>query len=276
MSKLDQIQSSLKGINEAKFQKLCDAYLYKLGYEALKPVGSVIGKEKTAKGTPDTLISLPNGNYIFVEYTTQEKDLFVKLSKDLDKCFDESKTRIPVSKIEKIILCYNSTLQLSEEEKLVSKCQQQGCNLDIIDISSLSFALYQKYQILAKDFLGIEVDTGQVLSHWDFVKEYQKNAFATPLDTQFHFREKELESVADALENTDLIIVAGKAGVGKSRFALECCKKFSEKYANYQLYCIHNKGLSLYEDLKAYFNPDGDYLILVDDANRVSQLDQIL
>jgi hypothetical protein len=30
MSKLDQIQNELKNINQAKFQKLCDSYLYRV------------------------------------------------------------------------------------------------------------------------------------------------------------------------------------------------------------------------------------------------------
>jgi hypothetical protein len=277
MSKLDQIQAALKEINEAKFQKLCDAYLHKQGYERINPKGSVIGKEKTAKGRPDSWIPLSNGNFVFAEHTTiQEAKLFDKLCTDLEECFDQSKTGIPVSKIEKVIFCHNSSLEPDEEEALAEKCHQHGAMFEDIGIGPLSFGLYQKYPSLAKDFLGIEVDTGQILSPLDFVTQYQKSAFAIPLDTQFHFREEELNAVMDALESNDLVIITGRAGVGKSRFALECSKRFSEKYTTYKVYCILNKGLSIYEDLKAYFSAVGDYLILVDDANRVSQLGLML
>ncbi|MDQ3816207.1 MAG: hypothetical protein M3362_00785 [Acidobacteriota bacterium] len=50
MSKLNQIQTELRSINQAKFQELCDAYLYKTGLENINPVGLAVGKEKTAKG----------------------------------------------------------------------------------------------------------------------------------------------------------------------------------------------------------------------------------
>jgi hypothetical protein len=214
MSKLDQIQDELKQINEAKFQKLCDAYLHRRGYERINTKGSVIGKEKTAKGRPDSWIRLSNGNYVFAEHTTVTEQLFNKLSNDLDGCFDESKTGIPVSKIEKVILCHNSSLEPAEEEILAERCRQHGVMLEIIGIVPLSFDLFQKYQSLAKEFLGIEVDTGQILSPTDFVTQYQ-SAFATPLDTEFHFREEELKAVEDALENGDLIIITGRAGIGK-------------------------------------------------------------
>jgi hypothetical protein len=56
--------------------------------EAVNRIGSALGKKKTAKGTPDTYVSLPNGKYVFVEYTSQERNLPKKLSDNLAKCFD--------------------------------------------------------------------------------------------------------------------------------------------------------------------------------------------
>jgi hypothetical protein len=276
MSKLNQIQNELKNINEARFQELCDSYLYLLGYEAIRPIGSAVGKEKTIKGIPDTAVVLPSGRYLFVQHTTQQTRLFEKLLGDLDECFDETKTGVPVSKIEKIILCHNSMLSTAEEESLGEKCQQRGCLLDIVGIGTISFALYQKFPNLAKEFLGVEVDTGQILRTDDFIKEYQKSAFATRLDVGFHFREEELELATAALEAGDLLIISGRAGVGKSRFSLECARRFVEEHGSFQVFCIYNKTLPLYEDLKSYFSRDGDYLILVDDANRVTQLEHVL
>ncbi len=70
MSKLNQIQDELRQLDGAKFQKLCDAYLHRRGYDTINPLGSMIAKDKVVKGTPDTYISLPNGKYIFAEFTT--------------------------------------------------------------------------------------------------------------------------------------------------------------------------------------------------------------
>jgi hypothetical protein len=50
MSKLTNIQAELEEIGQAKFQQLCDAYIYKkFGFSKIKIIGSVRGKEKTAK-----------------------------------------------------------------------------------------------------------------------------------------------------------------------------------------------------------------------------------
>jgi len=104
MSKINQIQNKLLELDGGKFQKLADAYLHKKGYEKINPLGSVIGADKTRKGTPDTFIPLPNGKYVFAEYTTQQEGVFEKLKGDLKKCFDEAKIGILVSKIDEIVI----------------------------------------------------------------------------------------------------------------------------------------------------------------------------
>ena len=91
MSKLTQIQTELKSIGAAEFQQLCDALLDRKGFGILNPIGTIIGANKVDTGTPDTLIALPDGSYVFAEYTTQQDRLYKKFKDDLDKCFDESK-----------------------------------------------------------------------------------------------------------------------------------------------------------------------------------------
>ncbi|MEH1941716.1 MAG: hypothetical protein V7L01_16060 [Nostoc sp.] len=87
MSKINQIQNELREQSGEKFQKIADAYLHKKGYEQINPLGSVIGADKVRTGTPDTLVVLPNGKYVFAEYTTEKKGVAQKFKKDLDKCF---------------------------------------------------------------------------------------------------------------------------------------------------------------------------------------------
>lgn len=278
MSKLTSIQAELKAINQAKFQQLCDAYIYKkFGFNRIKIIGTARAKEKTAKGTPDTFFPNAGEKVVFAEYTTQESNLFVKFSKDLNKCFDEKKTKVPVAQIEKIFLGYNGELTTEQENLLIAQGKAKGVKVEIIDVETLSFDLFLKFQKLSLEFLGIEVDTGQILDAADFVKEYQKNRFATRLDTTFRCRARELVRGVRALKDHELIIVSGKAGIGKTRLALEMLDRFAKKNPDYKTYCILNReGVSLFNDLKDYFNADGNYLILVDDANRVSELQHIL
>ena len=109
MSKINQIESKLLELDGGTFQKLADSYLHKKGYEQINPLGSVVGIDKSRKGSPDTFIPLPNGKYIFAEYTTQQVGVFKKLKGDLKKCFNEAKTGISVSKIEEIVICHTSS-----------------------------------------------------------------------------------------------------------------------------------------------------------------------
>jgi hypothetical protein len=276
MSKINQIQNKLKELDGGAFQKLADAYLHKKGYEQINSLGSVIGADKVRKGTPDTLVLLPNGKYVFAEHTTQQSGIYEKLKKDLDKCFDEEKTGIAVEKIDEVVICYTSTLDTSELDLLREQCQKRGVNLNIFGIDTLSYDLYQKYPGIARDFLNIEVDTGQILTPDDFVTAYDKNAIATPLSTTFHFREKELTQVLQELEESNLVVVSGKPGVGKSRFVLECCDRFVADHPEYNVRCIFLRGVDLFEDLRVYFAEPGSYLIFVDDANRVSKFEYFI
>lgn len=276
MSKLNQIQKQLLELDGGAFQKLADAYLRRKGYEQINAVGSLIGKNKVRKGTPDTFVPLPNKKYIFAEYTTQQEGLYEKLHGDLSNCFDATKTGLPIDRIEEVVFCHTSVLDVEEVDKLTDECQQHGVNLNIFGISSISFDLYQKYPGLAKDFLGVEVDTGQIVTPGEFIDTYGKSKLSTRLDTTFHFREAELTQLLQSLETDNLVIVAGKAGVGKSRLVLECCARYVTSHPDYEVRCIFNRGPDLFEDLRVYFADSGHFLIFVDDANRISRFEYII
>lgn len=275
MSKINQIQHKLLELDGGTFQKIADAYLFKKGYQHLNPLGSVIGKDKVRSGTPDTLIVLPNGKYVFAEYTTQKENVIEKLYSDLEKCFDEEKTGIPVAKIEEVVFCHTTLLNSNDEETLAKKCRDQGVNLNIFGIGPLSFDLYQKYPGIARDLLGIEVDTGQILSTDDFIISYNKNKITTRLNTRFRFREDDVTAILKGLDSGNLVTVSGRAGVGKSRLALECCHQFQESHPEYKIRCIFSKGPDLFEDLRVHFSEPGSFLILVDDANRISRFEYV-
>ncbi len=140
------------------------------------------------------------------EYTTTDpqrdnkQKLYKKLETDLHNCFDEEKTGISITEIEKIVLCHNSTLDTKEENSLKEECQKYGIELDIFGIDSISFDLYKNYRGIARDFLGVEVDTGQIVNLDEFITTYNKRKIVAPLDTKFYFRENEIKEILQRLK----------------------------------------------------------------------------
>jgi len=263
-------------IDPAGFQRLCDSYLVSRGYDRINPIGLVIGTDKVAKGTPDTLITRPDGKYVFAEYSTQQDGLAEKFMRDLAKCFDEGKTGIPVERIHEIVLCHNSRLTAAEEHELGEECRRHGVILSTYGLGAMAHDLYQKYRGLARDFLHVEVDTGQIIQADEFVTAYNKSNFATSLDTTFRFREDEVNQVLTALETGDLAFIAGHAGVGKTRLALECCRRYAEAHPDVEVRCIFNRGPDIFEDLRVHFGEPEHYLLMVDDTNRITRFEYVL
>lgn len=276
MSKLTQIEAAIKRLDQAGFQRLGDAYLRRRGYVQLNPIGLALGAEKTTTGTPDTLVVRPDGSCVFVEYTTEQRGVAAKFSGDLDKCFDQSKTGVPPDRIAEVILCHNGKLSPAEEYALAEKGHTHGTVVTTVGLGHLAGELYDKHPGLARDFLGIDVDTGQVLAPDDFTAAYAKGAFATPLDTPFQFRESEVDRVLAALDETDVVLLTGRPGAGKSRLALECARRYAVDHPETQVRCVFNRGADLYQDLRTHFAEPGHYLLVLDDANRLTRFDYAL
>jgi hypothetical protein len=268
MTTVNTIEQRILQMDGGEFQKLCDAYLSAIGYGKPNSFGSVTGSNKVKKGTPDTFFERSNGKLVFAEYTTQQGNLFKKLSSDLGKCLNEKKTKVPISNLEEIVICYVSQLEPNEILSLKSKCKEKGVGLTLFGISALANDLLN-HPLLVRNFLDLAIDTGQVIPLESFPSVYGKSKFATTLETKFHFREKEIEEFSNVLETYDLVIISGKAGVGKSRFALEGCRNFVAQHSEYKAYSIVSLSQNLYEDLQERFSLPGQFLILVDDANRV-------
>ena len=276
MSTRTQIEQALWEINQADFQRLGDAYLRRRGYTHINPIGLAIGRQKTTTGTPDTLVVREDGRYVFVEYTTQERGVAAKFDEDLRKALDEEKTGVPTSRIAEVVLCHNGKLLPDEELSVRTLCEANGVHLTTVGLGELAADLMEKYPALAQEFLGIEVSSGQILLPDDFVRAYGRSALATPLDTEFQFRDTELKATLHELERSNVVLLTGRPGVGKSRLALEAARLYAEAHAGTQVWCIFNRGADLFRELKTQFAEPGHYVLMVDDANRVSSFEYVL
>lgn len=79
-----------------------------------------------------------------------------------------------------------------------------------------------------------------------------------------------------AFDENNVVILSGAAGTGKTRLALEFAERFQKEHTAVKICVIHNHGLPIYDDLKQHFECPGDYFVIVDDANQLSQLDLII
>lgn len=276
MSKLTDIKRKIDQLDGGAFQNLCDAYLSCKGYKNGYSLGMNTGTDKTAKGNPDTFFPAVNGKYIFVMYTTQKTDFMRKAIEDIDKCFDPEKTGIPVDDVTEVIYCYTyGRLKPSEDKFLRQYCENHGATLTLIGLDELGNDVFCKYPFLSKDFLGVSIDSGQILPPDIFVQKHDANTMSAPLGTKFLFRTEELEEAKAALYDKDVLLIAGSAGVGKTRFALELCYQLS-KEKDYVVLVVKNNNLPLYEDLVSAIEYGKEYLVLVDDANELSGLHYVL
>ena len=276
MSKLTDIKYRIDQLDGGTFQNLCDEYLTLRGYGIGHSLGMKIGTSKTAKGNPDTYFLTKNGKYVFVMYTTQKENFVKKVLDDLEKCFDSSKTGLPPEDVVEVVYCHTcGRLLPSDFQRLNEFCEAQNTVLTLIGLDELGSDLRLSYPRLAKEFLNISVDTGQITSMSEFIQKHDANKMSAPLNTEFMLREEELKSAKEKLSLSDVLVFSGPAGVGKTRLALQFCKEIAAE-SGYEVLCIKSNGLELYDDLIASIETGKNYLVFVDDANELTGLHFVL
>lgn len=270
----NRILSSIEG---GGFQDLCDSLLYAEGYKGIFQLGMKAGTLKTTIGNPDTYFRSESGKYIFVAYTTEQKNIDKKIKEDIEKCLDKEKTGVEVKDIEKIICCHtSSTLKAGDDKDLRTLCSSQGVTLVLYGIDEIANKIYRDYQYLAKDKLNLPIDSSQIFPLEEFIRRYDfANRMNAPLTTVFMHRENEKENVLEALKTERVLIVMGNAGVGKTRLAVEAAKEYQEK-SGCRLFCIKCNHMPIMEDLCRYISGAGKYLIFVDDANELAGMGHLL
>ncbi|WP_299122993.1 hypothetical protein [uncultured Winogradskyella sp.] len=272
---ITRIEAALKECNGDVFANLSRQYLV-YRYSHVFPTGFVLGKEKSKIGTPDNFI--PIGDYyIYNEITTKTDNILSKLKADISHCFKQ--TDVPKDGIVKIILICNSVIDVSDYDDLKKHLStySKETKLEVLSIKNFANQIFKNYPSLARK-LGLPIDTWQILEMPEFIEEYQKSKFATTLLNKFYNRETELSEGLESLNTKDILILTGAAGTGKTKFAIELIRIFLAKYDNYHPKVIRANGvLNLWDDLQNFLLPDVDYIILVDDANRLkSNLDYLI
>lgn len=275
MAIINTVEARILEMGGGEFQKLCDAFLSRIGYGKPNSFGIQNASNKVRKGTPDTFFEKKDGKLAFAEYTTQRTNTYKKLDSDIDKCIHKITNSENRNVINEIIICYTSQISSNELLKLRTKCTENGLVFTNFGLSALANELIQ-IPSLMKEFLNFSLDTGQIIPLESFPLAYQKSKFSTTLVTKFQFREKELQDIENSLNNNDLVILLGKPGIGKTRLAIEACRRFILTNSDYQAFSIINFSQNLFDDIREQFSLPGKYLIFVDDANRVISFDYFM
>ena len=280
MNRLQNIENALVAINETVFQELCDNFLALRNdnYKTFSRTGSQTGKQKTTKGTPDSFLLLPNGKYIFIEYSTNITKGLSKLKEDVEKCIDVKKTGVPVEEIAEIIICINFNLDTKEIKELKDLLSETKVTLTVYTLNALALELNLQHRNLVHEYLSLPLDTGQIVSIDKFIDEYNKasKGIATPLNNPFLHRENELKDLKNLISQNDLVILYGSPGVGKTKLAIETISDFLKENSTYTAFCISYKNAALIEDLYQHLNLEKDYILFIDDANRIDAFNQII
>lgn len=275
--RLDKIEGALLKLDSIQFEKFCTQYLIKefpFLESSVQEYGRTKGVNAHKRGKPDIYFKLKNEKYVFVECTKQKQDTFTKLKGDFLGCFD---LRIEPENLSKIFLMYTgNVISPSEDKELMDIAKEKSILLEIIGIDNLKWKILNKYPSLGSTFLNLQIDTGQVWTIDDYIKHVRLNQLSTGQDQNVIGREKILNEILTSIEVDDLVILSGSTGVGKSRIALEAIKMWGSKNPTFKQKIILPKMGILGEDINIYFENNSQYIVFIDDANRIEDLYQIL
>ena len=129
----------------------------------------------------------------------------------------------------------------------------------------------KKIEVLSND-VKIILNPNLIISPEEFIAQYEQPSLriATPLSNTFCGRESEISDGFLKLDKSDILIVTGAPGVGKTKLGIELCKRFTSKYDEYKFYCLTNFNTDdVYTAFHSIIQKQGKIIVFIDDANRV-------
>lgn len=272
MSREIEIRDRIARLDPAGFQNLAQELLtQRFGYD--KPVhrGSAAHSAATAPGTPDTIWLLPHNKFAYLEcgHYPERAEAKKKIEADIEKCLETERMELDSGQLVKIIIAY-SCRRLDSSD--LSYLRGIDDRVELVGTDEMASLLARWYPNLAKEHLGIEVGTGQIMSPDEFESAVERNSFASTLKVDLLGRDKEINELLTALEENQFVLVHGRPGCGKTRLCLEALRRFANSSGAHPLVIQSNK-LPIWNDLANDIPKEDPSIILLDDANELSGLE---
>lgn len=129
----------------------------------------------------------------------------------------------------------------------------------------------KKIEVLSSEIKTI-LNPNLIISPEEFINQYEQPSLriATSLSNAFCGRESEIEVGLTKLDKSDILIVTGAPGVGKTKLGIELCKRFAFKFDEYSFYCLTNFNTEdVYTAFHSILQKQTKIIVFIDDANRV-------
>ena len=272
MSREIEIRDRIARLDPAAFQNLAQELLSQY-FRYDKPVhrGSAARSAATAPGTPDTIWLLPHNKFAYLEcgHYPERAEAKKKIEADIEKCLETERKELDSGQFVKIIIAY-SCRRLDSSD--LSYLRGIDGRVELVGTDEMASLLARRYPSLAREHLGIEVGTGQIMSPDEFESAVEKNSFASTLKDDLLGRDKEVSELLAALEENQFVLVYGRPGCGKTRLCVEALRRFAYGSSTHPLVIQSNK-LPIWNDLANDVPKEAPSIIMLDDANELSGLE---
>ena len=88
-------------------------------------------------------------------------------------------------------------------------------------------------------------------------------------------RDKEINDIYNLLNQKDLIVISGPAGIGKSRLAVASIEKFFSENQDVTVLCVKSFG-DYISAIDESLEESKKYLLFIDDASNLKRLDEVI
>ena len=265
-----EIEQAILRLDPEGFARFAVSVLQRDGYP-LFHVNTVSGKLRSRKGVPDALSRHPDGTYTFLQCTAQENNLANKLTQDLEDCFTKRPKDIPRTAIREVALAFSERLTPELIASLHARAKKLRTTLALVDLDRIKRIVLEKGDDIAEEYLDLKLST-QVLSREAFIKRAARVGVVGDQTTVFRFREAEVDQAIQTMGRVGILLITGNAGVGKTRTALEVMDRLQQADPTLRTHYVRNEGTPFVDELLKRCSAPGNYLVLLDDAQRMGEL----